>query len=100
MTKTKALRIYVPESVQEETRNYIKRILLGIGDGFTAYHGDGGWVNDDNEIIEENVKIYECVSDVKNPEGHLKSLAAAVKHKSDEDAVFWEIRPVEMKGME
>jgi hypothetical protein len=49
---------------------------------------------------QENVTVYESVSDTNEPATIAKRCANIVKNNSNEDAVMWEIRPVGVMGME
>ena len=120
MNDTNAIRVYVPDNVEDDIHDQIKWYLAARLGGFTAYEGTGGWIPEDTKprsasqhgcppesraerferMNQESVMVYESVSDTNEPATIAKRCANIVKSKSDEDAVMWEVRPVGVMGME
>lgn len=87
------IRIYVPEIVPDEIARDVKHELAANYGGFTCYHADGGWIDDDGELIEEPVTVISAVADAPRDAltRHARDLAASVRDRAGEDAVLWQI---------
>lgn len=85
-------KIYVPDAVDDSTHQYVKSWLAEEFGGYTAYDAQGGWRNDDGDLVEESVTVYEIVAPSTADGGHVynvfSDLAHGVKHMSDESAVM------------
>jgi hypothetical protein len=85
-------KIYVPTDVCDDVHSEIQTRMADEYGGFTAYEGQGGWKNDDGEIITENVRVYEVVAPSTADGGKLYcfmgSLAEHVKYNTDQDSVL------------
>ena len=108
MTDTNAVRIYVPDALEEQLHDRVRWYLAVRFGGVTSYDGEGSWIPDDvrdaptpdtreerrDRMVSEQVTIYESVTDSNQPATTAKHAARMVKSESDEDSVMWEVRPV------
>ena len=73
-----------------------KQHLAEHFDGYSCYEGEGGWVDDEGELIEENHVRLEATH---NRQTRLRTefyvIAHNVKHFCDEDEVFVQFTPDE-----
>jgi len=114
MNDTNAIRVYVPDNVENDIHDQIKWYLAARCGGFTAYDSVGGWIPEREKagsmpesraerferLNQESVTVYESVSDTNEPATIAKRGANSVKNNSNEDAVMWEVRPIGVMGME
>lgn len=84
------IRLYVPEATGKV--EYVKRRMAQECGGFTAYHADGGWVNNDGELIEEPVTVISGLTGARpSARAFAQGLARELADTTDEEAVLWEI---------
>ena len=57
--------------------------------GFTAYDANGGWINDDGELVEDNITVVESVGDIRKDT--VEDICRSVKRILNEDSVMWEV---------
>lgn len=97
---THAVRVYAPE--QSELVPFIRGYLAEAFGGCTTYEARGDWVADNGEMVTENTKVVESVTDHERPAEKAKDAAERAKAQDwhDEDAIMWEIRPITAVGYE
>jgi len=108
MSNTNAVRVYVPDAVDNDIHGRVRWYLSVRFGGVTSYGGKGSWIPDDardgpmpdsrearkDRMISEPVTVYESVTDSNTPATTAKRCARIVKSETDEDSVMWEVRPV------
>jgi len=97
---TVSVRVYVPLAVADAAHKDVKATLADQYGGYSALEVEGGWVADDGTLVEETTFVYESVADADAADAAdvARDAAECVADASDEDAVMWEIRPVETRG--
>jgi hypothetical protein len=109
-----AVRVYVPDAVDDDIHARVRWYLSVRFGGVTSYDGRGSWIPDSERdkptpdtreerrarMCTEDTTVYESVTDSNQPATTAKRAARMVKQLSDESAVLWEVRPVAATGME
>jgi hypothetical protein len=90
------IRIYVVDAAGDDVLKVVKEELAGHYGGFTAMPAKGGWVDNDDELIEEAVTVVSAAARSEDaPHGsvrsHARALAQYVRDEAGEDAVLWQI---------
>lgn len=80
--------IYLPNAVDERVRTTILKRAADEYGGFTIHQTNGGWVDDDGNLIEEPVEIIEIQG---ANETFAQSTAQWAADKTDEDCILWEV---------
>ena len=96
---TVAMRVYVPSDAPAHVRTTVEQQLTSKHGGATTYDARGSW-SDDDRIVTDDMTVIESVADATQPATDLKRLARYVRDETNEDAVMWDIRPVETVGFE
>lgn len=95
---TVAIRVYVPRNAEPHVRATVEQQLSMKHGGATTFDARGSWVNNDDRLETDEMLVIESVAD--SHDGIAKRLAKYVKGQTSEDAVMWEVRPVETVGFE
>jgi len=88
MTDETVGRVVIPTAVEERIARTVKKRGADKFGGFTTYTADGGWVDNDGNLVEETVEIIEFAG---AGETFVQSTAAWIQEKSDETAVMWSV---------
>lgn len=93
---TEKVVLYVPQDVENDLANTVRRRLADEYGGFTEKTAKGGWVNPDTgELVTESVRLIETVADGgKDAKTFAKSTARWLQEKSGEHTVMWETQQV------
>jgi hypothetical protein len=83
----KEARIIFAGGDEELVNRYLGLIASRFG-GFTAWRGNGGWVNGDGELIQEDVRIVDVAVDAPQAVEYLHGLAQAYAAMADEECVY------------
>lgn len=94
---TVAIRVYVPANAEPHVRATVEQQLSMKHGGATTFDARGSWVNDDDRLETDDMLVIESVAD--SHDGIAERLATYVKSQTNEDAVMWEVRPVNEMGM-
>lgn len=81
------IRIYIPTNVENRILTAVKHRAADEFGGFTVFSSDGGWVDDNGELIEETVNVIEVENASEN---WAASTAQWIADKSGEDSVMWQ----------
>lgn len=107
-TELHRLSIYVPTQAHDY-RDYItaedsitalehvKRTLAQSLGGYTAYNTQGGWVNDEGELVEEPVTVVYSLAadrDLEELEELGEGLALYVRTKLEQECVLYTVDPL------
>lgn len=89
------IKFYLPEQADNylSVKGQLERYFSQKFGGFTRYHGHGGWMDDDSEVIKEPVSVYEVYttdSHVKAMKG-MRNIARHVRRETGESAVMFAI---------
>ena len=86
-------KLFVPTEVSKELHKSVRMDMSKKFGGYTKYFGYGGWVSDDNELIEETVIVYETYTDMSetNTYSHMYDMACDIFENSSELAVMFVI---------
>lgn len=81
--------IYLPKTANayEHALDVIKRRLSDSYGGYTSFDGTGGWVNSNEELIEEPVTVVVSFGEVSDS-GGITELLRDVKSITGEDMVM------------
>lgn len=74
----------------DKAADEIKRALSEKFGGYTTYDAQGGWINEEGELIDEPVKVYETYTDNARY-SVFRSIAHNVRVTTGEDAVMFTI---------
>lgn len=91
---TEKVMLYVPTKPEDskDVIRYVEKRLSNEYGGVTTVKGKGKWVNEDNKLISDNVKVIKSVGEIDKE--IVESLAKFVKKELNEDTVMYEINPV------
>jgi hypothetical protein len=80
--------IIVPHGVEDRVKRVVKKRAAEKFGGFTATDGNGGWIDDNGDLVEEKVTEIKVAG---ADETWAKSTANWVAKKTDEQVVFWRV---------
>jgi hypothetical protein len=83
----KEARIIFAGGNEDLVNRYLRLIASRFG-GFTAWRGNGGWVNGDGELVQEDVRIVDVAMDVPLEVEYLHGLAKAWCSTAEQDCVY------------
>lgn len=87
-------KLYLPKTADRyaEALEWVKREFATEYGGYTAYHGQGGWVNDAGDLIEEPVTVIETAADSRtfghDMNKHVRETAVHVKGMTGESTIM------------
>jgi hypothetical protein len=83
------------ELLNDDRRNRaldtVQRHIAGLYGGFTAYRADGGWVDNEEDLVSETVTVVEAYTEqgTATIKGHLHDLAEELAATLDQTCVLW-----------
>lgn len=88
---TRKAKVYVPSDKEKSDTvvSAVKERLARDYGGFSAYDVNGGWVNDNDELIQDNITVVESVGDIRKEK--IEDICKSVKRILNEDSVMYEI---------
>jgi hypothetical protein len=91
---TEKVTIYIPTTAKDSKAvvEYVEKRLSNEYGGVTTVEGKGKWVDENNNLITDNVKVISSVGEIN--EDTVETLAKFVKKALNEDSVLYEITPV------
>ena len=86
-------KLFVPTEVSKELHKSVRMDMSKTFGGYTKYFACGGWVSDDNELIEETVIVYETYTDMSETDTYsiMYDMATDIFQNSSELAVMFVI---------
>jgi hypothetical protein len=83
----KEARIIFAGGDEEMVNHFLKLIARRFG-GFTNWTANGGWVNGDDKLVQEPVRVVDVALDYPQAIGYLRSLARIWAAMADEECVY------------
>lgn len=92
MTHTEAQkgRLYLPTEIPDDIRRTVKNHLAEKFGGFTVIEARGGWVNEHEELVEEDVEVLEVAHGAVST-GKMSGMATWVQEHTEQSEVMWEV---------
>ena len=86
-------KLFVPAKVSKELHKSVRADMSKEFGGYTRYFASGGWVSDDNKLIEETVIAYETYTDMSKTDTYsiMYDMATDIYQNSSELAVMFVI---------
>ena len=86
-------KLFVPAEVSKELHKSVRADMSKKFGGYTRYFASGGWLSNDNKLIEETVIAYETYTDMSEADAYsiMYDMAADIFQNSSELAVMFVI---------
>lgn len=88
----------IDKRIRQRVLKWVETCFCDIWGGVTVTEGKGGWVDNHNTIVHEDVTVVSAIAEVGSIEKHkeyLLDMAECVKRDLEQNAVMTYAKPVE-----
>lgn len=83
-------RLYLPEEIPSDIRQTVKNQIAERYGRYTIVQARGGWINDAEELVEEDVEVLEVTHGAIST-SKMRGMARWIAQRTDETEVMWDI---------